>query len=108
MSFQFPEPLFESTYVPKPKLCLVCGKKKADSVLRTVERDVCPICKDCSARWNTYSYSVLKGIKPLELLKNIYFYKLLHWFEPSLITIFKDMKSFRRWGNHMKQFKHLL
>jgi hypothetical protein len=105
---EFPEPLFESCCMSKRKLCLACGKKEARTVLRTTERDVCPLCKDCSADWNFYGYLVLKRIKPLRLIRNIGLFKLMHPWQPSLWTIWEDIQSFKQWGEHMRKFKHLM
>src|ERR1700677_4240279 len=102
---EFPEPLFESCYMAKRKLCLVCGQKKAKTVLRNTERDVCPLCEDCSADWNFYGYSVLKRIKLLRLIRNIGFFKLMHPWQPSLWTIWEDIQSFKQWAEHMRKFK---
>jgi transposase-like protein len=105
---EFPEPLYESFFLRKPKLCLVCGRNKAETVLRNTGRDVCPLCKDCGADWNIYGYNVLKRIKAMKLLRNICLFKLGHWFQPSALTIWGDIKSFKQWGQHMKKFKHLM
>jgi hypothetical protein len=107
-TMEFPEPLYESFLLPRPKLCLVCGSKKAHTVLRSATRDVCPLCKDCGADWNLYGYYVLKRIKPAKLLLNIGWFKLGHWFQPSFLAIWRDVKSFKQWGEHMKKFKHLM
>ena len=101
----FPEPLFESTHLTKPKVCLVCGKKQAKTVLRNTERDVCPLCVDCSANWNFHGYDILKRVKPLYLLWNIYKFKVMHPFQVSPLTIWADVKSLQQWGKHMKQFR---
>jgi hypothetical protein len=105
---EFPEPLFESCYMTQPKLCLVCGQKVAKTVLRGTERDVCPLCEDCSADWNFPGYSVLKRIKPLRLMANIFLFKLMHPWRPSLGAIWGDIQSFKQWGKHMRKFKHLI
>jgi hypothetical protein len=104
---EFPEPLFECCYMAKRKLCLACGKKEAKTVLRNTERDVCPLCEDCSTDWNFYGYGVLKRIKPLRLLWNICLFKLSHPWQPSLVTISGDIQSLKQWGEHMRKFKHL-
>jgi hypothetical protein len=105
---EFPEPLFESCFLAKPKLCLVCGNKKAETVLRNTDREVCPLCKDCGGDWNIYGYALLKRIKPSRLLWNIGLFKLRHWLQPSILTIWRDLESLRQWGEHMKKFRHLL
>jgi hypothetical protein len=105
---EFPEPLFESCYITEQKLCLVCGQKKASTVLRNTERDVCPLCEDCSAEWNIYGYSVLKRIKPVRLLGNICLFKLRHPWQPPFRTIWRDIQSFKQWGEYMRKFKHLM
>jgi hypothetical protein len=105
---EFPEPLFESCYLIQPKLCLACGQKKARTVLRNTERDVCPLCEDCSTDWNIYGYRVLKRIKPVRLMWNISLFKLMHPWQPSLGTIWGDIQSLKRWGEHMRKFKHLM
>jgi hypothetical protein len=81
---------------------------KAKTVLRNTDRDVCPLCEDCSADWNFYGYRVLKRIKPLRLLWHIFWFKLMHPWQPSLWTICGDIKSFKQWGEHMRKFKHLM
>jgi hypothetical protein len=107
-TMKFPEPLFECCFMTKPKLCLACGEKEARSVLRNTERDVCPLCDDCSTDWNFYGYSVLKRIKPLRLMRNICVFKLMHPWQPSFWTIWGDIQSFKLWGEHMRKFKHLI
>jgi len=106
--WEFPEPLWETYYLTKPKICLACGQGKAESVLRNGDKDVCPLCKKCAIVWNGHGYCLLKRIKPLKVLWNIYLYKLRHWWTPSWVTIYQDIRSFYKWATYMKKFKHLM
>lgn len=104
---EIPQLLYESVYLTERKLCLVCGSKEAKSVLRTSSNEVCPLCEDCSFRWNFYRYSILKKIKIGQLLKRVLWYKLFHW-NPSILTIWRDLTRFKDWSEHIKQFRHLM
>jgi hypothetical protein len=104
----FPQPLYESCILTGPRLCLVCARNVAATVLRTTDRDVCPLCLDCGADWNVYGYAILRRIKPLTLFRNIGLFKLTHWGRPSVATVWKDVTSLRQWGEQMRKFRHLL
>jgi hypothetical protein len=101
----FPEPLFESYYSESPnKVCFICGRRKAESFLRTTNSiEVVPMCDPCSKDWNFYGYYTLKRIKPKKLLWNILIYKLTH-FRPSWYMIYKGLKAFTDWSKRMKKF----
>ncbi len=99
-----PEPLFESSVVGT-RLCLVCARKLASGVLRTVTRPVVPLCDDCRADWNFFGYLILKRVKPGRLISNIIKYKVLHPFQaPSSMTIWRDVQGFQEWAMKMKKF----
>ena len=99
----FPEPLFE-THVPKNRVCVVCGKCGADSSLVTPSGScVIPICENCSKRWNSYGYEILKKIKFFDLIKNLMFFKLKNS-NPSITQIFKDIISLQNWSKSVKKY----
>ncbi len=99
-----PEPLFES-YLHQPHICLVCAQKLARSVLRTTQREIVPLCEDCSANWNLYGYQILKRIKPAPLFKRILAFKVRHPFQrPSWRTIWRDISRLREWAEKMKKW----
>lgn len=108
MSFAdlFPEIVYETYCISsKKKPCFVCGSKKAISVLRSVEREIIPLCKDCSFKWNFYSIEVLKAIRPKQLVWNLLKFKLLHWFGvQSLYRTYKDLKVFQEWEKKNRKF----
>jgi hypothetical protein len=101
----FPEPLYEATYLLSRRMCLVCAKKHAESVLRTTEKEIVPLCKDCAADWNIYGYLILKRIKPGRLIWRTVVFKILHPFQqPALRTIWQDMKALQAWAEKMKKW----
>jgi hypothetical protein len=106
MSFEdlFPETLYE-THIQKSSVCLVCAKNKATSLLRSTSREIAPICQKCAADWNWYGYAIFKKIQPKELLKNLIYYKILHWFSiQSSMQLYADVKVFQDWSAKMKKF----
>jgi hypothetical protein len=102
MSFEFPEPLWEANFFDN-KPCLVCGNDKAVSVLRTIETEIAPICKNCSCNWNFYGYNALKKVKPKQLIFNLIKFKLKHPFCGKIFTIYKDLKKMQAWAAKMKR-----
>jgi hypothetical protein len=109
MSFTdlFPETLYETYCMENScKLCFVCGRDKAFSVLRSVDREIAPVCKACSVSWNFYGYEIFKKTGPKRLIWNLFVYKYWHWFSsPSAWEICSDLKKFAEWGAKMKQFQ---
>jgi hypothetical protein len=102
---EFPEPLYESTFLSNPRMCLVCARKHAESVLRTTDQEIVPLCKDCAADWNLYGYLLLKRIKPGQLIRRTAVFKMLHPFQqPSMRTIWHDIKTLRAWAKKMKKW----
>ncbi len=100
-----PEPLYETTYLHSRRMCLVCARRFADSVLRTTEKEIVPLCTDCAADWNFYGYLILRRIKPSRLIWRTAVFKSLHPFqEPSLRTIWQDVKSLQGWAEKMKKW----
>ncbi len=99
----FPEPLFEALLYDK-KICLVCGETKASTVLRTISNPLIPLCKTCSVEWNFYGYSILKRIKPKELIINLIKFKILHPFYGGFFSIYKDLDAIKAWSIKMKKF----
>jgi hypothetical protein len=102
MNIEFPEPLWEACFFGN-KPCLVCGRNKATSVLRTTSVEIAPICKDCSFNWNFYGYDALKKVKPKQLIFNLLKFKLIHPFCGSIFTIYKDLKRMQAWAAKMKR-----
>lgn len=103
----FPEPLFESPYMPEKKVCLVCGRHRAKSVLYTSinMRPLIPLCEDCASRWNVYGYLILKRIKPGSLVRNLLWWKSFHLFQsPSMFSMINDMRGIVAWSKKMKKF----
>ena len=101
----FPKPLYETLMGADQKICLVCGKDKAYSTLRTIEKPILYLCRPCAADWNSYGYYILKRINPKSLMQNIIKYKVLHWFEvQSFIKCWYDLKEFRQWSEKQKKF----
>lgn len=103
----FPEPLFESPYMPEKKVCLVCGRHRAKSVLYTSinMRPLIPLCEDCASRWNVYGYLILKRIKPFKLIVSLTWWKLFHPFQqPSVLSIIHDLRGITAWSKKMKKF----
>jgi len=101
--FDFPEPLFES-HLQGSRMCLVCARNLADSVLRTTSREVVPLCKDCAADWNIYGYEILRRIKPKRLIKRTLLFKLQHPFQPSARSIVRDIRGLQGWAAKMKRW----
>ena len=105
LMMEFPEPLYETTYMQSRRMCLVCARKHAESVLRTTEKEIVPLCKDCASDWNAYGYSILKRIKPIRLIRRTLVFKILHPFQqPSLRTIWHDIKALQSWAEKMKKW----
>lgn len=105
MSMDFPEPLYETTPVHSRKMCLVCAREYAQSVLRTTDKEIVPLCKDCAADWNIYGYLILKRITPRRLIWRTLLFKALHPFQqPSLRIIWQDVRSLQVWAKKMKQW----
>jgi len=101
----FPEPLYETTFLQSRRMCLVCARKFAESVLRTTVKEIVPLCKDCAVDWNFYGYLILKRIKPSRLIWRTLVFKILHPFQPpSLRTIWQDIKNLQAWGAKMKKW----
>lgn len=101
----FPEPLYETTYLQSRRMCLVCARRFAESVLRTTDKEVVPLCKDCAADWSFYGYLILKRIKPSRFIWRTFVFKTLHPFQqPSLPTIWQDMKALQTWAEKMKKW----
>jgi transposase-like protein len=100
----FPEPLFESTLHHR-KACLVCGKNYATKVLRTTDREIVPVCDDCSSDWNLYGYQILKRIKPGRLIRRLMMFKLGHPFRPpSWRAVGRDLRGLTEWAKKMKRW----
>lgn len=99
-----PEPLWETTFCTTGKTCLVCANYFAFSVLRTVNEEVVPMCKDCSVRWNFHGYLILKEIRPWNLIKKLLWFKLKHPVKCSLISFFKDVRKLQSWAKKMKRW----
>lgn len=105
LMMDFPEPLYETTYMQSRRMCLVCARKHAESVLRTTEKEIVPLCKDCAADWNAYGYSILKRIKPFRLIRRTLVFKILHLFQqPSLRIIWQDIQALQLWAEKMKKW----
>jgi hypothetical protein len=102
--FDFPEPLFE-THLAKPKVCLVCGRREAEMVLRTTNDEIVPLCRDCSADWNVYGYQILRRIKPGRLIRRLLTFKLRHPFRPpSVAALWRDIDGLKNWARKMKKW----
>jgi hypothetical protein len=100
------DPLYETYYFPKPKICLVCGRDKAVSGLHSICRNriIVPLCSNCSFNYNFHGISILNKIKPKELIYNLIKYKFFHWFSsPSLLEIYADLQEFKAWEIKMKR-----
>ena len=105
VSMDFPEPLYETTFLQSRRMCLVCARKHAESVLRTTDREIVPLCKDCAADWNSYGYVILKRITAGRLIRRTVVFKLLHPFQqPSLWTIWHDIKALQAWAKKMRKW----
>jgi hypothetical protein len=99
-----PDPLFESG-LHQRKVCLVCAKQPAETVLRTTTAEIVPICRDCSIDWNIYGYEILKRIKPPQLIKGLLLFKLLHPFQqPTIMTLRRDIGGLQSWAGKMKKW----
>lgn len=106
MSMDFPEPLYETTDLHSRKMCLICASKFAESVLRTTDREIVPLCKDCAADWNFHGYSILKRIRPGRLIWQTAAFKARHPFQqPSLAAIWQDVKRLQAWAKNMKKWR---
>lgn len=104
--FEFPEPLYE-TYCfmgGKKRVCLVCGRGKAVSILRTTTTEIFPLCSGCSFGWNFYGYEIFKKVKPKQLLWNIVKFKFRHPFYDGYISIYKNLKLIEAWAAKMKKY----
>ena len=83
----------------------MCASKFAESVLRTIDREIVPLCKDCGGDWNFYGYRVLKRITPGRLLWRTAVFKSRRPFmQPSLKVIWQDMKSLQGWAKKMRKW----
>ncbi|MBI2803643.1 MAG: hypothetical protein HYX68_01500 [Planctomycetes bacterium] len=101
----FPEPLYETTHLQSRRMCLVCARKHAESVLRTTEKEIVPLCKGCAADWNCHGYLILRRIKPGRLIWRTLVFKMFHPFQtPSLRVIWQDIKSLQAWAAKMKKW----
>jgi len=102
--FEFPDILFES-HLSTSRLCLVCAKHRASTVLRTVEREIVPVCRDCGADWNFYGYYILKRIKLWTLVRRITYFKAWNCFRrPFIWTIWSDVNELKKWSFKMKKW----
>lgn len=101
-----PQPLWEANLWGKKRLCLVCAKSCATMMLRSTGNDeIVPLCKNCSLDWNIYGYTILKRIKPWNLIKKVIWFKLFKPFQqPTLSTIWKDINSLKQWSKRMKRW----
>lgn len=101
----FPEPLYETAFLQSRKMCLICAGKHAESVLRTTDKEIVPLCKDCAADWNCYEYLILKRITAGRLAWRTMVFKSLHPFQqPSLRTIWQDVKALQAWAKKMRRW----
>jgi len=99
-----PEPLFESALHDR-KVCLVCARRYAKTVLRTTEREIVPVCEDCASDWNFYGYQILKRIKPGRLVQRLLAFKLRHPFQrPSLLVVWRDVAALKEWAGKMRKW----
>ena len=99
-----PEPLFEAQ-LHQPNICMVCALRPARSALRTTEREIVPLCEDCSSNWSLYGYQILKRIEPATLLKRMIAFKLRHPFQqPSWPTLWQNVNRLREWAAKMKRW----
>jgi hypothetical protein len=104
IAMDFPEPLFEA-HLNQQKVCLICAKRFAKTVLRTTDREIVPLCEDCSSDWNLYGYPILKRIKPGVLLRRLLAFKLRHPFRrPSWLTIGRDINGLKDWAGKMRKW----
>ena len=100
----FPEPLFE-THLLASKVCLVCGQRKATTVLRTTNDEIVPLCGECSADWNVYGYQILRRIHPGRLIRRLVMFKLGHPFQPpSMRSLWHDIAGLKNWAGKMKKW----
>ena|ERR1700722_11309224 len=98
-----PEPLYESSLLPTPKVCLVCACRPASSALYTGTRLVVPLCKECAADWNAHGYDILKRVRPKQLVLRLARYKALHLFRrPGMIEILRDVAALAQWSKKMR------
>lgn len=103
MNLDLPEPLWETSIWHK-KMCLVCAERFATNVLRTIEKEVVPICKNCSADWNFYGYEILKKIEPKRLILKTFWFKLKNLWGLSMWSVWKDVQALRQWAKKMKKW----
>lgn len=103
-NWEFPDPLWEASLTSK-RLCLVCARHEAKTVLRGIQEEIIPLCQECSFGWNFYRYQILKRINPLQLITRIIYYKLFRPFsKPSYYTIYQDIRKFQSWVRKMKRW----
>ena len=103
-----PEPLFESPYLPTPKVCLRCGQAHATSLLYSPfgMKPILPLCSSCAVDWNSAGYRILKGVNPKTLLWRLLKFKFTHPFtQPSIMEIGEDLRALRRWTSKMQRLK---
>lgn len=103
-----PEPLFQTNYIEGSHVCLACANGLATTMLREAlhNKEIVPLCNDCSSDWNIYSYYILKRIKPTKLLFNLAKFKILHPFKsPPTSVIIGDISRMNRWAKKMRKFK---
>ena len=104
MFMDFPEPLFE-TDLHDRRVCMACAQKHAVKILRTTNREIVPICEDCSSAWNVHGYQILKRIRPVQLMKRIVWFKLRNLLgPPSWRTICRDLTNFKEWAAKMRRW----
>lgn len=100
---EFPQPLFEACLHSK-RMCLICGGR-AESVLRTTDREIVPICARCSGEWNFYGYRILKKIRLAGFLRNLTAFKLVHMLRrPAIWTILGDLRNLLKWAKQMRKW----
>jgi hypothetical protein len=111
----FPETLYEALST-SPRICLACGWGPGHSVLRSTDREVVPLCRDCSHRWNFYGYEIFRGhgrgLQPAArpstavLVARVLAYKYVNWFRcPSLWSLYRGLRVYADWGEKMKRFR---
>lgn len=87
------------------RACIGCGSALAQSVLRTTEQEIAPICVNCSAVWNIHGYRLLRSIKTSKLMWRLFCFKLARPFrQPTWRAIFKDLKQLKEWARKMKRW----
>jgi len=90
-----PEPLFESFHLPRPKICLRCGRsEQLRCCTRPGHAAGLTLCARCAADWNLSSYAILKGVRANTLTWRLLQFKLKHPFSrPSVSEIYEDVKT---------------